>query len=100
MAKPSVVVTRPGSQAESLMRQLAVQGYEPILAPMLRIKMLPSTEPPDLTGFDTAIFISTNAVAAFREALVRAEVAIEENLMYFGIGSKTAQSLELLGLNA
>ena len=100
MAKPSVVVTRPESQAESLMRQLAVQGYEPILAPMLRIKMLPSTEPPDLTGVDTAIFISTNAVAAFREALVRAEVAMEENLMYFGIGSKTAQSLELLGLNA
>ena len=100
MAKPSVVVTRPEAQAGSLMRQLAEQGYEPILAPMLRIKMLSSVELPNLSLFDTAIFISTNAVAAFRHALNRANLALPQNISCFGIGAKTAQSLESMGVKA
>ena len=100
MAKPSVVVTRPEAQAGSLMRQLAEQGYEPILAPMLRIKMLSSVELPNLSLFDTAIFISTNAVAAFHNALDQAKVSLPHTLRCFGIGSKTAQSLESMGVNA
>ena len=100
MAKPKVVVTRPEAQAGPLMRQLAAQGYEPISAPMLQIKMLPSVEPPDMTGFDTAIFISTNAVAAFGNALSQANLALPQNISCFGIGVKTAQSLESMGVNA
>ena len=100
MAKPKVVVTRPEAQAGPLMRELEAQGYEPILAPMLRIKMLSSVELPNLLLFDTAIFISTNAVAAFGEALSQAKVALPQNISRFGIGAKTAQSLESMGVSA
>ncbi len=100
MAKPKVVVTRPEAQAGPLMRELEAQGYGPILAPMLRIKMLSSVELPNLLLFDTAIFISTNAVAAFGKALSQAKVALPLNISCFGIGAKTAQSLESIGVNA
>jgi uroporphyrinogen-III synthase len=50
--------------------------------------------------FDTAIFISTNAVAAFGKALSQAKVALPLNISCFGIGAKTAQSLESIGVNA
>jgi uroporphyrinogen-III synthase len=82
------------------MRELEAQGYGPILAPMLRIKMLSSVELPNLLLFDTAIFISTNAVAAFGKALSQAKVALPLNISCFGIGAKTAQSLESIGVNA
>ena len=100
MAKPKVVVTRPEAQAGPLMRELAAQGYEPVLAPMLRIQMLSSVELPKLLLFDTAIFISTNAVAAFHNALDQANLALLQNVSCFGIGAKTAQSLESMGVNA
>jgi len=74
LAGQTILVTRPAGQSGDLVQALAEQGGTAIALPLVTIG-----PPPDPAAFDTAlrradgydwiVFVSTNAVAAFRDRL-------------------------------
>lgn len=59
MSAPAILVTRPHPQAEALARELAAEGWRPLLWPLLEIVAL--GQPPDLGLAQALILSSANA---------------------------------------
>lgn len=99
-SKPRVIVTRPAEQQSGLVALLDQNGFEPIPVPMLQIERLPELPLPDLTGFDTLVFISTNAVSAWEQATTAQPVKISSAVRVFGVGHQTVKALAHIGMSA
>ncbi|GAA0870268.1 uroporphyrinogen-III synthase [Brevundimonas basaltis] len=65
-------------------------GFEPLVAPLLRIEPIPQPAP-DLTGVDALAFTSRNGVAAF------ARLSGERTLPVFTVGDATAGAARAAG---
>lgn len=94
-----VVLTRPEGDNSRLESTLAAQGYDTYIQPLLRIASLPESElpdPPDLTGDDLCIFISANAARMGLPTLMGGMV--ENGIVSFAVGPRTANVLEVEGL--
>ena len=94
-----VVLTRPEGDNSRLESTLAAQGYDTYIQPLLRIASLPESElpdPPALTGDDLCIFISANAARMGLPTLMGGMV--ENGIVSFAVGPRTANVLEVEGL--
>jgi uroporphyrinogen III methyltransferase / synthase len=100
-----IIITRPLSQAEGLVRGLMELGCEVLPLPTIRI------EPPEdlgpleracrnLRSFDWVVFTSANGVEWFWQTLgnVGGETEWLEGVSVCAIGSATARALERLGI--
>lgn len=61
-----VLITRPEADSVILAEQVRAMGAEPIIAPMMTIRVL-ETDLPDLQQYDALAFTSANGVQAFAE---------------------------------
>ena len=98
--KPRVIVTRPLEQQSGLVTLLDQNGFEPIPVPMLQIERLPELPIPDLASFDTLVFISTNAVNAWNQAVTDRPIKISSIARVFGVGHQTVKALAQIGIDA
>ncbi|RRQ21866.1 uroporphyrinogen-III synthase [Thiohalobacter thiocyanaticus] len=94
-----VLVTRPEAQAGALCEQLAAAGAEPVPFPVMEIRYLDRVDwPAPLESFDYALFVSVNAVAAWRaQAGGRPWPAAVRTL---AIGRRTAAAMAAAGIPA
>lgn len=102
----SVVVTRPAHQATGFIRQLEQAGARAIPFPVIEVQAvdafaqaLARSKLARLQDFDTALFISANAVhygVALLDTAQRGQLA---DLVLGAIGSKTAAALEAEGFH-
>ena len=98
----SVLVTRPGPQAEGLARAIEGAGGVAIRAPMIVINGLhdgsiAGAVARDLPNFDVVIFVSRNA-AEFGVALLKEEGRSLQGMTVFAVGLGTAACLKALGV--
>ena len=85
-----VLITRPREASERLARRIAALGYEPVIAPMLKIVPQTSSVPlPPGTG--TLLFTSANGVRAF------ARRQPERSAPVFAVGAATADAARAAG---
>lgn len=94
-----VLVTRPEAQAGALCEQLAAAGAEPVAFPVMEIRFLERVDwPAPLESFDYALFVSVNAVTAWRtQAGGRPWPAAVRTL---AIGRRTAAAMAAAGIPA
>jgi len=100
-----VLVTRPREQAVDLVERLSALGAEPVEAPMIQI--VPPQDPGPLQRaataadeFDWIIFTSSNAVEAFMNALLDANLDVRalKGPLLCAVGTGTAERLALYGI--
>ena len=84
-----VWVTRARPGAGRTAGRLGALGFEPLVAPLLRIQALPAT--PDLTGIQALTFTSANGVAAF------AALSAARDLPVLTVGDATARAAREAG---
>ena len=101
----SVVVTRKGDQAESMMDRLQELGAEPFFFPVIETIAPDDWSPLDdalnnLSQYDGLIFTSVNGVRFFADRLKAIEQDIRElkGIRIFTIGPKTAEAVRDLGI--
>ena len=101
----TVVVTRKGDQAESMIDQLRELGAEPFFFPVIETIAPDDWFPLDnalnnLTQYQGLIFTSVNGVRFFNERLKTIDKDIRElkGLRVFTIGPKTAAAVRDLGI--
>jgi uroporphyrinogen-III synthase len=78
-------VTRASPGAEETAGRLRALGFEPLIAPLLRVRAI-DQGPIDLSGIGALAFTSANGVAAF------AELSTERSLAVFAVGAATARA--------
>ena len=83
-------MTRAQPGAARTAERLAALGFEPVVAPLLAIRPLPSP-PPDLNGVAALAFTSRNGVDAF------AALTAERGLPVFTVGDATAERARQAG---
>jgi uroporphyrinogen-III synthase len=107
MPKPlqglTVLVTRPAHQARRFQQLLAEAGAQTVLFPVVEVR--PAADLPalaeqlaEIATYDTALFISANAVEFGLQALATPQLL--QPLTLGAIGKKTAQALQRHGLTA
>ena len=89
----AVLVTRPDPDHEATARALRTQGFEAVLAPMLRFEALPF-EAEDEVGYVGVIVTSANALRAIAEHPLKAALAA---LPLFAVGEHTAEVARAIG---
>jgi uroporphyrinogen III methyltransferase/synthase len=101
----TVVVTRKGDQAESMMDRLQELGAEPFFFPVIETIAPDDWSPLDdalnnLSQYDGLIFTSVNGVRFFADRLKAIEQDIRElkGIRIFTIGPKTAEAVRDLGI--
>jgi len=101
----TVVVTRKGDQAESMIDQLRELGAEPFFFPVIETIAPDDWSPLDnalnnLSQYQGLIFTSVNGVRFFAERLKTIDQDIRElkGLRVFTIGPKTAEAVRDLGI--
>ena len=101
----TVVVTRKGDQAESMMDRLQELGAEPFFFPVIETIAPDDWSPLDdalnnLSQYDGLIFTSVNGVRFFADRLKAIEKDIRElkGIRIFTIGPKTAEAVRDLGI--
>ncbi|HSH31003.1 MAG TPA: uroporphyrinogen-III synthase [Thiohalobacter sp.] len=92
-----VLVTRPEAQAGPLCEQLAAAGAESVPFPVMEIRFLDRVHwPAPLPSFDYAMFVSVNAVAAFRAQAAGA--GWPAGVKTLAIGRPTAAAMAAAGI--
>ena len=99
----TVLVTRPAHQASRFQQLLAAQGAQAVLFPVVEIRppddlAALATQLVDIATYDTALFISANAVDYGLQALATPQLL--HTLTLGAIGKKTAQALQQHGFTA
>ncbi|MDX2234537.1 MAG: uroporphyrinogen-III synthase [Hyphomonadaceae bacterium] len=84
-----VLVTRTAPGAASTAARLEAMGHKAVLAPALRIEMLPAS--PDASAFDALLFTSSNGVLAFAAA------SADRTRPAWCVGEATAQAATAAG---
>lgn len=94
-----VLVTRPEAQAGPLCEQLAAAGAEPVGFPAMEIRYLDRVDwPAPLESFDYALFVSVNAVAAWRAQAGGRPWPVAVRTL--AIGRRTAAAMAAAGIPA
>ena len=101
LAGIGIAITRPVDQAKRLAKLTEQAGGTPILFPLIEITPLDDysqfeCEIIHISGYDWAIFISSNAVQNGMPRLVKA--GIPNNLQFAAIGPVTAAELQSFGV--
>ncbi|BAZ92730.1 uroporphyrinogen-III synthase [Thiohalobacter thiocyanaticus] len=92
-----VLVTRPEAQAGPLCERLAAAGAEPVPFPVMEIRFLNGVRwPAPLDSFDYALFVSVNAVTAFRAQAAGA--GWPAGVKTLAIGRQTAAAMTAAGI--
>lgn len=88
-----VLITRPKEDAATILLQLKKRNLQPLLEPLLSIKMKPGKRP-DLTGVQALLFTSSNGVRAFsaRDG--------DKSLPAYAVGDATARMARENGFSA
>jgi uroporphyrinogen III methyltransferase / synthase len=101
----TIVVTRKGDQANSMIDRLHELGAEPLFFPVIETIAPDDWSPLDnaldnLSQYDGLIFTSANGVRFFAERLKAVEQDIRElkGLRVYTIGPKTAEAVRNLGI--
>jgi len=101
----TVVVTRKGDQAESMIHRLQELGAEPYFFPVIETVAPDDWSPLDkalnnLSQYQGLIFTSANGVRAFIERLKAIDQDIRElkGVRVYTIGPKTAEAVQALGI--
>ena len=99
-----IVITRPAGQADTLARLIERAGGRPIVFPVIAIVDVPDPARLDavigaLDAFDSAIFISPNAVERGMAA-IGARRTLPPSLRMMAIGSATARALREHGVTS
>ncbi|WP_299692080.1 uroporphyrinogen-III synthase [uncultured Vibrio sp.] len=91
----TVLVTRPGSQGQSLCQQLADEGIQAIHHPLIRIVDNPYSGhlAAQLNSSDIVIAVSHHAVTAAQNILSKTSSIWPTSPLYLGVGQKTAHVL-------
>ena len=91
----TVLVTRPGSEGQSLCQQLADEGIQAIHHPLIRIVDNPllSDLSTQLSHSDIIIAVSHHAVTAAQSILSKTSSIWPSSPLYLGVGQKTAHVL-------
>ena len=85
-----ILLTRPREDSEILAREIAVQGYNPVIEPMMEIINLPVILP-DLKKFSGLVFTSANGVRAF------GKISSDRTLPVYAVGEATADETTRAG---
>jgi len=101
----TVVVTRKGDQAESMIERLRELGAEPFFFPTIEIVAPDDWAPLDealnhLSRYDGLIFTSVNGVRFFSQRLkeIQQDIRNLKGVRIFTIGPKTAEAVRDLGI--
>ncbi len=86
----TILVTRPREQAERTGERLRALGYEPLIAPVLRIE--PTHDPSPEGAFHALVVTSANAIPFLARLAGRAR-----SLPIFAVGTRTADLLREAG---
>lgn len=89
----AVLVTRPGPDNEATAAALRANGFEAVLAPMLRYEVLPFEDDPETTH-DGVIVTSANALRAIADLPLRERLS---TLPLFVVGEHTADAARAAG---
>lgn len=91
----TVLVTRPGSEGQSLCQQLADEGIQAIHHPLIRIVDNPDSVDLSiqLNNSDIIIAVSHHAVTAAQNILSKTSSIWPTSPLYLGVGQKTAHVL-------
>ena len=92
--KGRVWITRAQPGAARTAARLVALGYDPVIAPLLEIRVLPQPAP-DLTDIAALVFTSRNAVAAF--AGLRPDMATARECPVLTVGDATAEAARAAG---
>ena len=98
-----IAITRPLGQVTNLAKLITKQGGQPILFPLIAIAPLDDYSTfeqrlTDMTKYDWAIFISSNAVQNAMPRLLAKLGSVPENLQFAAIGPTTAAELAKFGV--
>ena len=85
-----ILITRPQADAEILVEELKVLGFESLIEPMLSIEAI-NVNLPDLSPFDGFVFTSANGVRSF------ADLSDVRDKLVFTVGEKTAYEAMQVG---
>ncbi len=96
--KPTVVLTRPGSDNRELANRLEAEGWIVLVQPVMRITPIDPGLPPAITAETKVIFISANAVEHGLRTL--RTVLTESSAICFAVGRRTASALATAGITA
>jgi len=101
----SIVVTRKGDQAESMIERLRELGAEPVFFPVIETIAPDDWAPLDdalnhISRYDGLIFTSVNGVRFFFQRLkeTRQDIRNLKDLRVYTIGPKTAEAVSDLGI--
>ena len=99
-----ILITRPGSQAETLANMAAERGAVPVILPLIEVTTLGDSDPvrtavAGLGDDDLAIFVSVHAVDAIVMALQHGRLALPDRLLVAAIGGATSSALSRAGIN-
>ena len=83
-------ITRAQPGADATAERARVLGHEPVVAPLLAVKVLPDAQV-DLSGVAALAFTSANGVRAF------ADLSGERAMRVFAVGSATAEAAKAAG---
>jgi len=103
LSKFGIAITRPADQAQKLSKLITENGGTPVLFPLIEITPLEDygvfeQKLSELTEYDWAIFISSNAVQHGMPRLLKHFGHIPENLKFATIGPVTASELTKFGV--
>jgi uroporphyrinogen-III synthase len=88
--KQKIWITRAQPGADSTAERVRALGYEPVVAPLLTVKLLADVAV-DLSGVAALAFTSANGVRAF------AALSGERAMRVFAVGSATAEAAKAAG---
>ena len=101
----SIVVTRKGDQAESMIERLREMGAEPVFFPVIETIAPDNWAPLDealkhISRYDGIIFTSVNGVRFFFQRLkvIRQDIRNLKDVRVYTIGPKTAEAVSNLGI--
>ena len=88
--RQKIWITRAQPGADSTAERVRLLGHEPVVAPLLAVKLLPDAQV-DLSGVAALAFTSANGVRAF------ADLSGERALRVFAVGVATAEAARAAG---
>ena len=104
MPELSVLVTRPQGQGESLAAALELQGFHPVLQPLIDIEVFPEPSPRQrscLLGLDRyqhVIFVSANAIRCGMDWIADYWPQLPVDIHWYTVGKASASLLQDYGV--
>ena len=93
MLKPRILVTRPLPQGTRTAAKLRESGYDPVLAPMLRIAPLTPPDIPDFGSVQAVLITSANGLDAL------ARLTEQRGVKLLTVGDRTAETARSEGFS-